>query len=199
MRFAGLEVHLDGLTTILVGGLMALLLLLLMLRFALRPRLKKQKTPTSATGVLGLSFPSNQVKASSKEPLSTAFSGARVVSSGPAVLAATEPEVAGATISGRSPASSGSEPGDSGWTWPGGVTTPAVGATAASPAAEEQHATVAEADSCPKCGGRFLVGEMEGPTLLIDGVVREEFQPLLAARECSECGYLEFYARPARR
>ncbi|MBA2565410.1 MAG: hypothetical protein H0V09_08315 [Gemmatimonadetes bacterium] len=50
---------------------------------------------------------------------------------------------------------------------------------------------------CPKCGGRFLVGEMEGPTLMIDGVARDDFQPLLSARECSDCGYLEFYTRPA--
>lgn len=50
---------------------------------------------------------------------------------------------------------------------------------------------------CPKCGGRFLEGEMEGPLLMIDGRAREDFQPLLTARECSTCGYLEFYTRQA--
>jgi hypothetical protein len=39
---------------------------------------------------------------------------------------------------------------------------------------------------------------MEGPTLMVDGVAREDFQPLLTARECAECGYLEFYTRPVK-
>jgi hypothetical protein len=37
---------------------------------------------------------------------------------------------------------------------------------------------------------------MEGPILMIDGIAREDFQPMLTARECGECGYLEFFTRP---
>jgi predicted nucleic-acid-binding Zn-ribbon protein len=31
---------------------------------------------------------------------------------------------------------------------------------------------------------------------MVDGVARDDFQPLMTARECEKCGYLEFYTRP---
>lgn len=209
-------------TLILLGaGLVALVLLLLMLRFALRP---KRKRPPRQRGVLDLDVPRPEpvgttgpagavgdlseqgqggrpfARAAAPGPfaggeVASPSSGARPVTSGPGVLAANEPE---AYRSSERPYAVEPTPipvvGREG-------SLPVASATASGADLESSSRVAAErreGSECPKCGGRFLQGEMEGPTLMVDGVAREDFQPLLTARECSGCGYLEFYTRGVR-
>jgi hypothetical protein len=181
------------------GGLAALVLLVLMLRFALRPRKVKVVTQT------GLGLPSSPTKNSLW---------------GKANAPASAEPVAGGGVSNSawSPASDGASAASASAGGPGGYRPPERGRESSvtrSPAELAELANPAVAarsvaagapgagnahlpGSCPKCGGRFLQGEMEGPTLMVDGVVREDFQPLLTACECAVCGYLEFYTRPVR-
>lgn len=210
-------------TLILLGaGLVALVLLMLMLRFALRP---KRKRPPKQRGVLDLDVPrpepvgaagpagaggnlfgqgqatSPSARAAGPGPFAggevvSPSSGAPPVTSGPGVLSANEPE---AYRSSERPYAVEPAPvpvvGREG-------SVPVESATASGADLESLSRIAAESrregSECPKCGGRFLQGEMEGPTLMVDGVGREDFQPLLTARECSGCGYLEFYTRGIR-
>ncbi len=180
------------------GGLAALVLLVLMLRFALRPRRAKVGAQT------GLGLPSSGKKGSLWSQ-ANAPGGAEPAASG----VVTKPGWSPASDGGASAAAMASAPGSGGYVpqergregivsgSPAELGNPAGTAGAVSVRASgagNLHA----AEGCPKCGGRFLEGEMEGPTLMVDGVAREDFQPLLSARECAECGYLEFYTRPVR-
>jgi hypothetical protein len=177
------------------GGLAALVLLVLMLRFALRPKRVRVDTPT------GLGLPSSAPAAKNS------LWGKSKAPAGP------EP-VAGGGASSWSPASDGGSRAPA-MASAGGSSSEHGGIVTGSPAELAELASAAgvargvaakasaagnphPVGGCPKCGGRFLEGEMEGPTLMVDGVVRDDFQPLLTARECCECGYLEFYTRPVR-
>jgi hypothetical protein len=214
---------LSGLNPYLIGaGLVALLLLILMLRFALKPGKKKGEPQTglglpvqSGTGAAAHGVPSaldgdpgrvpsgaeriggpgrhDGTRVPLADPSGQGVAFRTAASSHPSPdeyfpgveAAAREAEsgsAAGAAALGEAMALDGA---------PDPATAPGGGpALAAAP--RRSH------DVCPKCGGRFLEGEMEGPTLMVDGVAREDFQPLLSAKECSACGYLEFYTKPAR-
>jgi predicted nucleic-acid-binding Zn-ribbon protein len=231
MDFSGIDVYLVG------GGVVAAILLLLMLRFALRggreptPAGLGLKSPNPPAG-LGLdpragmhsvilsevpgpaaqgARPATEFAPPAYTPVDTGY-GAGRVGSGPAVVhgpGQERPLGSSAESAGISSPATGSARAMA--TAPSGAaaTAPVTGASgvaafADSVRAEGPRAGQMERDTspragsviCPKCGGRFLSGEMEGPTLMIDGVSREEFQPLLSARECSICGYLEFYTKP---
>jgi hypothetical protein len=172
---------------LIAAGLAALVLLVFMLRVVLRPKKRKLAAPT------GLGLPASP-KGSAGERGST-----------PAAAPA-------ASTSAWSPKGDGGVSGAAATAASGYGSRDRHGIVTGSPAelaelASRPHAGVATAsaptaamprssDGCPKCGGRFHYGEMEGPILMIDGIVREDFQPMLTARECGECGYLEFFTRP---
>jgi len=170
---------LSGLNLTIVGvGLAALVLLVLILRFAHRP--KRQEPPTG----LGLEIKSSAVP-TKPEALPT---GAQ---SNPLAGAGSERFAPYAQAAGSVPVTKGS--------WEVGEPDVAESTDARGRASGSGDAvTPGGVHACPKCGGRFLHGEMEGPVLMIDGVAREDFQPLLSARECNDCGYLEFYTRAER-
>jgi hypothetical protein len=205
---------LSGLNPVLIAaGLVALLLLILMLRFALRPG--KGSEPQT-----GLGLPVQHAGQAAHGGDGAPFSSAAEPVGGPgrqdgARVALAEPGGAGVafrTSTGTHPspdeyfpgveaaaraAESGSAAGAAALAEDmaragAGERTAEPGGAAAVAAPRRSH------DVCPKCGGRFLAGEMEGPTLMVDGVAREDFQPLLSAKECSDCGFLEFYTKPVR-
>lgn len=174
----------------LVGGLLALLLLLLMLRFALRPKRRPVTPPGTilnlpiepgisgreSTGVLGGDL---------RDTAGRGVAG----TAGPGVLAAGElvaEEQLVAPFGGP-----GADSAQQAFGAARGIDSMAGGTASAA-------GTPARTEACPKCGGRFLDGEVEGPLVMVDGVARDEFRPLLTARECRACGYLELYTRAPR-
>ncbi|MGH3111961.1 MAG: hypothetical protein ACRDOP_00670 [Gaiellaceae bacterium] len=160
------------------AGVVALILLVLILRFAVRPK----KTQPAATG-LGLNPRGTSARAD--KPLNTYMPPGTTEGQGVAGSGSSGNQGSGAgAVSAREDQRASS--------WSAGSTGAARDADHGSFAS-----TASGRKSCPKCGGHFLEGEMEGPTLMVDGVAREEFQPLLTARECSACGYLELYTRQA--
>lgn len=165
------------------AGVLALVLIILILRFAMRPK------KTAAPQQTGLGLPVNPGTSSGgaeSKPLSSftpSVAEMRAAEAAASSVAATS----GPGVWSRDAASSSAGEGRN-----------APSATAAPVTAASSRPSFQQ-NGCPKCGGRFLDGELEGPTLMVDGVSREDFQPLLTARECSSCGFLELYTRPVSR
>ncbi len=169
----------------IVAGLAALVLLVFMLRVVLRPKKRKLVAPT------GLGLPASP-KGSPGPPAGSAAPAASTSAWSPKGDGGASGAAAATAASALARDRAGIVTGSPAELAELANRSQAGVATAPAPAAAMPRSS----DGCPKCGGRFHYGEMEGPILMIDGIAREDFQPMLTARECGECGYLEFFTRP---